>query len=133
MDNPVSKSAGAQPLVLFDADCGFCTASAGWMRGRWFLADVDAVALQRADLTIHNLSVDKCAERLHVIADKDVYIGSDAIARILRASRAPWPLVGRVMAAPGVRWLAQGAYTLVARNRHRLPGGTSSCELPDGP
>src|SRR5205809_879923 len=50
--------------------------------------------------------------------------GHVAIARALRAAPG-WPsVVGRVLLLPPFRWLAAGAYPLIARWRHRLPGGT---------
>jgi predicted DCC family thiol-disulfide oxidoreductase YuxK len=39
-------------------------------------------------------------------------------------------LVARTMRAPGIRVLSAAGYRLVAKNRHRLPGGTPACELP---
>lgn len=118
----------SMPLVLFDRDCGFCTRAASFMTGPWVRADVASTPLQNIDLTAHGLTVDKCLETLHVVDGESVFTGSAAIARVLRAGRLPWPLVGAVLVAPGVRRLGRGVYALVARNRHRLPGGTSSCE-----
>ncbi|MDO5675872.1 MAG: DUF393 domain-containing protein [Propionibacteriaceae bacterium] len=116
--------------MLYDADCGFCTTSALASQGKWFRSRVDAVPFQRADLVVHNLTVDKCAESLHVVdIDGGVHVGSDAIAVVLRESRLPWPVVGAVMRLPGVRWGAQKAYAAVAKNRHKLPGGTAQCQL----
>lgn len=130
-DNPVDNLGGAAPLVLFDGTCGFCANSVRVMQGGWFLACVRAVAFQRFDVSIHNLSVDKCAERLHVVDGERIYVGGAAIARILRAARGPWPLVGRILTWPGVSWIVGWAYDLVARHRHRLPGGSAACELPE--
>lgn len=128
-DNPVDNSRGALPLVLFDGDCGFCASSVAVMRGRWFRARVTATPFQRVDVSVHNLTVDKCGESLHVVDGVHVHTGGDAIARILRNARCPWPAVGVVLGLPGVRWVTGRVYALVARNRHRLPGGTPSCEL----
>jgi len=130
-DNPVDNSGGAAPLVLFDGTCGFCASSVRVMQGRWFRARVRAVAFQRVELSIHNLSVDNCAESLHVVEGERAFVGGAAIARILRSARGPWPLVGRVLTWPGVAWVTGRVYDLVARNRHRLPGGTAACELPE--
>lgn len=129
-DNPVENSWPAIPLMLFDGDCGFCTRSALASRGRWFRARVDVRPFQRVDLVVHNLTVDKCGETLHVVDnDGSVHVGSDAVAVVLRESRFPWPIIGAFLRLPGVRWVAQGAYAIVARNRHKLPGGSAACEL----
>jgi hypothetical protein len=34
------------------------------------------------------------------------------------------------MALPGIRQLAGVVYRLVAKYRHKLPGGTPACKLP---
>ena len=116
--------------MLYDGDCGFCTASAHAARGRWFRARVEVRPLQRADLVVHSLTVDKCVETLHVVdGDGGIHVGSDAVAVVLKHSRLPWPLIGAVLRLPGVRSAAQKAYAVVARHRHRLPGGTPACEL----
>ncbi|NHB85020.1 DUF393 domain-containing protein [Tessaracoccus sp. HDW20] len=115
--------------MLYDADCGFCTASVRVVTGRWFLARVTAAPFQSQDLPRLRLSVDNCEAALHVLAGREVHVGGAAIARILRSSRAPWPLVGRALGLPVMRWITERCYRLVARNRHRLPGGTVACEL----
>jgi len=56
-----------------------------------------------------------------------------AAAELLRSGSAPWPLVGRVMAAKPVIGVANAAYRLIARNRHRLPGATPACQVAQGP
>lgn len=45
-----------------------------------------------------------------------------AVAATLRAIGGVWYPVGLLIDVPPIRWLAAGAYVLVARNRHRLPG-----------
>lgn len=129
-DKPVENSWPAVPLMLYDGDCGFCTRSALASRGPWFRARVAVRPFQRVDLVVHNLTVDKCGETLHVVDnDGGIHVGSDAVAVVLRESRLPWPAVGAFLRLPGVRWVAQRAYAVVARNRHKLPGGTAACEL----
>ncbi len=129
-DNPVETPERALPLVLFDGSCGFCGTAVRILRGRWFKARVEAVPFQRVDLSVHNLTVDKCEETLHVVDGSEVFTGGEAIARILRSSRLPWPVVGAVLRLPGLRWLTGKVYAVVARNRHKLPGGTPACEMP---
>ena len=122
----------AVPLVLYDADCGFCTVSVRAAQGRWLRARIEATPYQSADLVVHRLTVDKCAAALHCVEpDGRVSVGADAVATVLLASRNPWPLVGRLLRLPGVRRVAGFAYAVVARNRHRLPGATAACEMPD--
>ncbi len=118
------------PFVLFDADCGFCTALVRRMQGRWIRARVTAVAYQSADLDSFGLTAAECAEQLHVVDGPRVFRGGSAIARILQAARFPWPTAGRVLTLPVLRGAFQWVYALLARNRHRLPGGGDGCEMP---
>ena len=80
------------------------------------------------------LSAAECADVLHFVAPGRVSTGPVAIADVLRSARGtrglPWRMAGRLLALRPVLWLAWPAYRLVARNRHRLPGGTAACELP---
>ncbi|MGH9170291.1 MAG: hypothetical protein ACRD0Z_05400, partial [Acidimicrobiales bacterium] len=39
---------------------------------------------------------------------------------------------GRALSVPPLRWLAAAVYPVVARVRHRLPGGTPACRVPVG-
>ena len=61
-----------------------------------------------------------------------VYHGADAVARIFRELRGPWPAAGRVMALPGVRPLMQWGYRWVAEHRGRFArlGSTPACARP---
>lgn len=127
----LGKSSGVEKLlVLFDSDCGFCSRSVQVALGPWFRADCCARPFQAMDLSFHNLTVDKCAEALHCVApDGTVTVGHEAVAAILLRSRRPWPLVGPAMLLPGVSRLAAWVYASVAKNRHKLPGGTGECRL----
>lgn len=62
--------------------------------------------------------------------DGSVAWGSAAIALSLKRCGMPWTLLGDALRLPLVRAASRAAYALVARNRHRLPGGTDACELP---
>lgn len=117
------------PLVLYDADCGFCASSITALQGPVFRAQIHPVAWQGADLAALNLTAEQCQARLHVVDGGDVFAGAAAIARILRSARQPWPLAGRVVAVPGIAWLSERVYDFVARHRHQLPGGSAACRL----
>ncbi|MFV0429175.1 MAG: thiol-disulfide oxidoreductase DCC family protein [Arachnia sp.] len=127
---PPAFSPAPDALVLYDADCGFCAASTRHLMGRWFRARARPVALQAADLASLGLRLDECRSELHVVDAGRVYRAGAAIAHLLRRSRLPWPAVGITLDLPGIRRVTRRVYALAARNRHRLPGGAASCELP---
>ena len=54
--------------------------------------------------------------------------GSRAVAFALMAAPGPWAVAGRILIVPPVSWVAPMGYRLVARYRHRLPGGTPACK-----
>lgn len=118
-------------MLLYDGDCGFCTVTARWMTDRlrtpvavvpWqSVTDLDALGLSAADLSTAVYWVDVFGRRER---------GHRAVARLLRLCRWPLPLAGALMATPPLSWLAAGAYRVIARNRHRLPGATAACALP---
>jgi predicted DCC family thiol-disulfide oxidoreductase YuxK len=53
-----------------------------------------------------------------------------AVARTLVHGGKGWAVLGRVILLPGVEAVAGVVYRWVARNRHRMPGGTAQCNLP---
>jgi len=120
------------PLLVYDGDCSFCSSSARWIAARW-QGPEQAVAWQhlsadqlgRLGLTLDDV---RCAA-WWVDGGGRTSRGHVAIARALRAAPG-WPsVVGRVLLVPPFRWLAAGAYPLIARWRHRLPGGTPACRM----
>ena len=120
----------AAPALVFDGDCAFCTRSAEVAR-RLLPADVQVVAWQLADLGALGVTAER-AQREVLFVDRDGRVsgGAPAVAEGLRAAGRPWSLLGRVLAAPPLRWVAPTGYRLVAANRYRLPGGTAACRVP---
>lgn len=116
-------------MLLYDADCGFCTRCARWLDAH--APGLEVRPMHTVDLA--RLGVDEARatrEVPFVLADGSVAWGAAAIGESLRRCRAPWSSAGRVLLAPPVLAVARPVYALVARNRHRLPGGTAACALP---
>ena len=117
-------------MLIYDGDCRFCTSSAEWLRTR-LLADQPIVAYQAVDLGRFGLTeADAAAAAYWVDAEGGLHRGAAAIAAALAACGGAWGIVGRGLALPPLSWLARGVYAVVARNRHRMPGGSASCRLP---
>ncbi|MBD5633925.1 MAG: DUF393 domain-containing protein [Candidatus Eremiobacteraeota bacterium] len=65
-----------------------------------------------------------------VLVDGDrLYERSDAALRIAAGLRAPWNVLGLLLALP--QSVRDAAYEFVARNRYRVFGKRASCSLPD--
>jgi predicted DCC family thiol-disulfide oxidoreductase YuxK len=126
-DSPRRRS-----YLVYDGDCGFCTASAHWIAARWHgrataaswqeLGDegLARLGLSRADVRAAAWWVDGSGRR-----DR----GHAAVARAAIASGGWKAVLGYSSLVPPLSWCAAAAYAIVARNRHRLPGGTGACRL----
>jgi predicted DCC family thiol-disulfide oxidoreductase YuxK len=88
------------------------------------------VAWQLLDLGAFDLTIDEVTTAAYWIdGDLVTHRGYRAVARALVAIGGPWSVVGRIIDHRPVSWLADGAYRLVAANRHRMPGGTPACRV----
>jgi predicted DCC family thiol-disulfide oxidoreductase YuxK len=121
---------GRQPVFLYDGDCAFCTSCARFIERR-IPTSAEVTPWQFADLDALGVSPEAAEEAVQWVAPgQPVAAGPVAIARLLVDAGSFWWLPGRLLDLPPVRWLAWPAYRWVARNRHRLPGGTAACSLP---
>jgi len=106
--------------VLYDGDCGFCTACAGATARQlgvavalvpWQLADLDALGVPRAD----------AEQRLQWVTPSGVRReGHEAVAAWFRAGGRG--RLAAVLTAPVAGRVAALAYRAVAANRRRIPG-----------
>ncbi len=122
------------PLLVFDGDCGLCTklseVADRFVRPR----GGSVVASQWIDLEAYGLTQEMCDEALQFVdTDGRVYSAQDAVARLLGRSHAGYRPLGAALRLPGVNQAAGAGYRWVARNRHRLPGGTPACAMPTPP
>jgi predicted DCC family thiol-disulfide oxidoreductase YuxK len=113
-------------VVLYDRDCGLCTATATQLR-RWDRANrLDLLPLQAAGSSGRSALVAATRDlpltaALHVVDERtgEVRAGGDAalaIARVLPGGR----VAAVVGAIPPARVVVGVLYGLVARNRHRI-------------
>ena len=118
---------------LYDGDCAFCTRAGLFLR-RHVPTAARIVAWQATDLVPLGVTRQQCAAAVQWVDDNGVVAGPVAIAALLHTAAGPrglaWRVLGRLLGLRPVLWLAWPVYRLVARNRHRLPGGSAACELP---
>lgn len=124
---------GQIPVLIYDGDCAFCAATVRVLERRvrrhprctpWQQLDLEALGLSQAECELAVQYVD---------ADARVHAAERAVARVLVDAGSGWGILGRILLTPGIRPLAGVLYRWVARNRHRLPGGTAQCALADRP
>lgn len=119
-----------RPVLVFDGDCAFCSSSVRWME-RWIGRRPRIVAWQFTDLDALGLTQQQCEDALQwVHPDGRVESAHLAVSRTLLHAGKGWWLLGAVIRIPGISFVAGVAYRWIARNRHRLPGGTPACSLP---
>ena len=113
-------------MLVFDGDCAFCTSCARLLERIGPRAEI--VAWQLTDLDELGITAEQAAEAVRWIEpDGTVRTGHEAIAAVLGTAGMPWRIAGRTLLLPVVSPLAAVGYRLIARNRHRLPGGTPAC------
>jgi predicted DCC family thiol-disulfide oxidoreductase YuxK len=122
-----------RPVFLYDGDCAFCTSCARFIERHipttaavtpWQFADLDALGVSPDDAGAAVQWIDPRLDRRARAA------GPAAIARLLVDAGSYWRTLGWLLDRRPVRWIAGPTYRLIARNRHRLPGGTAACRLP---
>lgn len=116
-------------LVVYDGDCGFCTSCVEFMERR-VRPQVRAVPWQGCDLEALGLTPEQCSTALQFVsAIGEVSSGSRAVTAMLRTARPPWTWLGFVGDAPGIAWLADAVYRVVAANRGLIgrPGSRTRC------
>lgn len=120
-------------VLVYDGDCGFCTASATWIASRWKgPAPPEAVAGQRLGpegLERLGLSAGDVARAAWWVEGGRAFGGHRAVGRALVAAGGGWGRVGRILLSPPMRPLAAVGYRIVARYRYRLPGATPACRV----
>lgn len=115
-------------LFIFDGDCAFCSSSMRALR-KMTRSRINSKPFQTLDFT-ELLATRELAE-LSVLYLRDgfVYRGARAIAEYLIDSKTPWLVAGWFIKTPVILSFAELAYDLIAKNRHRLPGGTPECQI----
>jgi predicted DCC family thiol-disulfide oxidoreductase YuxK len=117
-------------LLIYDGDCGFCTRTAGWLRRR--LPTGYRIEASQKLPNLEELGLDR--KQVHEAAywidpDGTTHRGHRAIVRAVSASRGALGSMAGLITAWPFDPIAAGVYSLVARHRHLLPGGTDDCKI----
>ena len=115
-------------MLIFDGDCKFCSSSA-----RAFIRmtknRIATAPYQRSDLAALGLKLTDCEQAVQYVSARGIQSGHLAIAQGLIDSKTIWSMAGYVLKWPVVTSVAFVVYHWVAKNRHRLPGGTPACAI----
>lgn len=121
-----------EPIMLHDADCGFCSRCARLVPRLGCRIEVGSVQL--SDPASLGVDAEQALREMAVVMpDGRIAWGHHAWAEILRTG--PWPLrqLGRALDARLVERPAAAVYRWVANHRHQMPGGTAACAMPAHP
>ncbi len=117
--------------VYYDGSCGVCSGIASFIRKRDRRNQFRLVPVQSDEgvARLRPLGYDTDNPNTMVLSvGERFWFRSDSSLRIARRLGFPWSLAWVFILVP--RPIRDWAYTRIARNRHRLPGGRSTCPLP---
>lgn len=118
-------------LLVYDGDCAFCQRSID-VATRVLPEPFRAEPYQFLPLEDLGLTADQASTAVWwVQPSRPARSGHEAVAGLVQAQhRWWWTALGWMIEHPPVSALAARAYAVIARNRHRLPGGTAQCRVP---
>jgi predicted DCC family thiol-disulfide oxidoreductase YuxK len=126
-----SSSATASPVLLFDGMCNLCTGAVGFVLAHEAEATLRFAPIQSpaGARLMRDFGFDPAdAKTFVLIADRRIYVRSDAAVRLARYLRGMWKLLGLIRVVP--RPVRDFVYDLVARNRYRWFGRRDACMVP---
>jgi predicted DCC family thiol-disulfide oxidoreductase YuxK len=119
-----------QIRVLFDGECPLCSREIRFLerrdrgRGRIQFEDIADPAF---DPAVYGLEAPQLMARIHgVLPDRSVVEGVEVFRQTYAAVGLGWLVAPTRW--PGLRWLADWAYRIFARNRLRWTGREPACE-----
>lgn len=122
-------------VLIYDGDCKFCQLSLdfGIRNLRTFPR---YVAFQKIDPAKFGLTLEQVKTQIWLasgdLSSKKPLGGHLAAGEILLMQKNPLhKILGLLIKTPPTSFLADLAYRWVAKNRHRLPGGSRQCKLED--
>ena len=119
-------------VLFFDGDCAFCSKSVRWVFQRDPAGRIAFAPLQgrlAAEWGLGSYASDEGT--LVVVRESDGarFFRSDALVELASALGGSWRILALARFIP--KFLRDGIYRWIARNRHRLATRSSSCALPD--
>lgn len=120
-----------QPIILFDGVCNLCDSTVNFVLKKNTRANIRFAALQSEAgqqlLQQYQLPADQMKSFIFV-ENGIVYKRSTAALRVCRHLKGLWPLCYLFILVP--RFIRDGIYNCVAKNRYRWFGKKESCMIP---
>ena len=118
-------------LLIYDGDCAFCKNSLKWAIDH-LKKMPNYVAFQKIDLTTYHLTKTDVETQVWLIDGTKQLGGHRAVTWLFKSQTSLfWRAIGVFIDVLGP--ISALGYHWVAKNRHRLPGGTKECSIEDRP
>lgn len=132
MSNEGEHSVPAYDVILFDGPCNLCNRSVHWLISRdpkkqFRFAALDSEVGEQLLAEISK-QIDLPDSIALITQAGEVSFRSNAVIGIARRLGFPWSMMMVGLIVP--RFLRDGIYSLVARNRYRWFGKNDSCLVP---
>ena len=118
-------------IVLFDGFCNLCSGSVQFIINRDVKGVFKFASLQSffGQQQLDNFKLDKnLLHSIILVRGDQFYQRSDAALEIARRLSGAWPVLYIFKILP--RFLRDGIYNVIARNRYRLFGKMDACWIP---
>jgi predicted DCC family thiol-disulfide oxidoreductase YuxK len=121
-----------QPVILFDGVCVMCNGIARFVATRderkFFRIEFLQSPTGQSILQEYHLSAGTF-DTLYLIQEGHAYARSEAVIRIVKQLRPPWPLLGAIALLPLP--IRDCLYKIVAQYRYKIFGKIAMCPLPE--
>lgn len=121
----------SSPLIIFDGVCNLCNASVDFIvrrdKAARFRFTPNQGATAQELLPLHGKTAEEVGT-IYLLENDRLYDRSDAVLRIARHLGFPWSLAVVFLVIP--RFIRDGVYHWIARNRYRWFGKKETCRLP---
>ena len=122
-------------VLIYDGDCKFCQLSLEFGI-RHLPTFPKYVAFQKIDPAKFGLTIDQVKTQIWLVnqglSSANPKGGHLAAGEILLMQKNPfYKVLGWLIKTPPTSFLADVVYRWVAKNRHRMPGGSRQCKLED--
>jgi predicted DCC family thiol-disulfide oxidoreductase YuxK len=119
------------PLVIFDGVCHLCQSSVQFIirrdpTGIFKFAPLQSTTAQ--NILHHEYPEVLAGDTVLLVEDGEIYGRSEAALRICRRLTGPWRWLWILRYIPEP--IRDGAYKLIARNRHKWFGRSGACMMP---
>lgn len=121
------------PVIVYDGDCAFCSSSIRTLQ-RLIPRAPKMIPYQFINPADYGLTLEQCETALQYVGKAGkISQGHEAYRQMLIELGGGYKLLGHLMRTPVYYGIANTVYRWIAKNRHKMPGGTPTCSLENRP